>query len=160
ALAADRPARVARQSVDGLSVPPFHYLNPVTGAAVYEGEATSASAPAPSLEALERSADDVEHRLGLLEDFAQIENLQMRYGYYLATLEWDRLSHLFATDGTIEIALRGAYVGRDSVRRSLNLYGEPGVHEGNLHNHMQYQPVIHVAEDGKTAQVRARAFSM
>jgi hypothetical protein len=98
--------------------------------------------------------------LGRLEDFQQLGNLQMRYGYYLATLEWDRLANLFAADGNIEIALRGAYVGRASIRRSLNLYGEPGVHEGNLHNHMQFQPVIDVADDGKTARVRARAFSM
>ena len=84
----------------------------------------------------------------------------MRYGYYLATLQWDRLADLFADDGTIQIALRGMYVGRASVRRSLNLYGEPGVHEGNLHNHMQFQPVIDVAPDGRTARIRARALSM
>jgi hypothetical protein len=158
-LTPDRPATPDRQSVEGLSVPPFHYANPVTGGAEH---ALAIAVPAGALDvsALQKTADDVEHRLGLLEDYQQLENLQMRYGYYLATLEWDRLSQLFAADGNIEIALRGAYVGRASIRRSLNLYGEPGVHEGNLHNHMQFQPVIHVAEDGKTARVRARAFSM
>ena len=162
-LAPDRKTDSTRETIEGVSVPPFHYRNPVMGAAVYSRKAADfAAIPArgASSAALQKSADDLEHRIGLLEDFAQLENLQMRYGYYLATLEWDRLAHLFAPDGTIEIALRGAYVGRDSVRRSLNLYGEPGVHEGNLHNHMQFQPVIHVAEDGMTAQVRARAFSM
>ena len=162
-LAPDRPATAHPPSIDGVSVPPFHYQNPVTGIPVYARNASEFAAQTAgdvSIATLEKSADDLEHRIGLLEDFAQLENLQMRYGYYLATLEWDRLAHLFAADGTIEIALRGAYVGRESVRRSLNLYGEPGVHEGNLHNHMQYQPVIHVAADGKTAMVRARAFSM
>ena len=162
-LASDRPAASGRESLEGVSVPPFHYRNPVTGPPVYARKpADFAVTPAEvaSLEALEKSADALEQRLGRLEDFAQLENLQMRYGYYLATLEWDRLAHLFASDGAIEIALRGVYVGRDSVRRSLNLYGEPGVHEGNLHNHMQFQPVIDVAPDGKTAKLRARAFSM
>ena len=160
-LTPDRPARSDRQALDGLSVPPFHYQNPVTGAPVYAHRAEEFGvAPPLEVAAMEKSAAELEHRLGLLEDFAQLENLQMRYGYYLATLEWDRLAQLFASDGEIEIALRGAYVGRASVRRSLNLYGEPGVHEGNLHNHMQYQPVIHVAEDGQTAQLRARALSM
>jgi hypothetical protein len=161
-LAPDHPAKSARESLDGLSIPAFHYPNPVTGAPLYpHASAESAGAPLlSSIEAMEQVADGVEHRLGLLEDFAQLENLQMRYGYYLATLEWDRLAQLFASDGNIEIALRGAYIGRASIRRSLNLYGEPGVHEGNLHNHMQFQPVIHVADDGKTARVRARAFSM
>ena len=160
-LTPDRPAATDRQTLDGLSVPPFHYPNPVTGGPVYSHRASeSATAASLDLSGLQQSADDLEHRLGLLEDFQQLENLQMRYGYYLATLEWDRLAQLFAADGNIEIALRGAYVGRASIRRSLNLYGEPGVHEGNLHNHMQFQPVIHVADDGKTARVRARAFSM
>lgn len=161
-LSPDRTAASARQSIDGISVPPFHYPNPVTGGPVYtQSAADSAVAlPGTSASAIEKAIADVDHRLGRLEDFQQLENLQMRYGYYLATLQWDRLANLFAEDGNIEIALRGAYVGRASVRRSLNLYGEPGVHEGNLHNHMQFQPVIDVADDGKTARVRARAFSM
>ena len=161
-LTPDRTAASARQSIDGISVPPFHYPNPVTGAPVYTHSAAdfAVALPAASTSAIEKALAEVDHRLGLLEDFQQLENLQMRYGYYLATLEWDRLANLFAADGNIEIALRGAYVGRASIRRSLNLYGEPGVHEGNLHNHMQFQPVIDVADDGKTARVRARAFSM
>ncbi len=162
ALKPDRPEAAARESLDGISVPPFHYQNPVTGSPVFTQSAAEYAAPlsANSASAIAQAADEVEHRLGLLEDFQQLENLQMRYGYYLATLQWDRLANLFADDGNIEIALRGAYVGRASIRRSLNLYGEPGVHEGNLHNHMQFQPVIDVAPDGKTARVRARAFSM
>ena len=152
-LAPDRPATPATA----------HFGNPVTGPAVYARKPADFAAKlvgAADVDALEQVANAIEHRIDRLEDVAQLENLQMRYGYYLATLEWDRLANLFAPDGTIEIALRGVYVGHDSVRRNLNLYGEPGVHEGNLHNHMQYQPVIHVADDGKTAQVRARAFSM
>jgi len=161
-LAPDRPSSHDREQIDGISVPPLHYGNPVTGGPVYAHDpAYFASRPMDtSLVALTRSADDLEHQIGLLEDYVQLENLQMRYGYYLATLQWDRLANLFAQDGTIEIALRGVYVGRANVRRNLNLYGAPGVHEGNLHNHMQYQPVIDVAADGQTAKIRARAFSM
>ncbi len=71
-----------------------------------------------------------------------------------------RLTNLFAEDGTIEIALRGVYVGKAAVRRNLNLYGQQGLDNGVLHNHMQFQPVIHVAADGRTAKMRSRAFSM
>jgi hypothetical protein len=46
-------------------------------------------------------------------------------------------------------------VGKASVRRNLDLY--PPV---DLHNHMQYQPVIHVSPDGATAKMRSRAFSI
>ena len=56
--------------------------------------------------------------------------------------------------------MRGVYAGPASVRRNLNLYGEAGYKHGLLHNHMQYQPVIHVAPDGQTAQIRSRAFSI
>jgi hypothetical protein len=82
------------------------------------------------------------------------------YGYYLATFEWDALTNLFVSDGTIEIALRGVYAGKASVRRNLNLYGQQGLDAGVLHNHMQYQPVIDVAPDRQTARMRSRAFSM
>ena len=55
---------------------------------------------------------ELDHRIGLLEDAAQIENLHAMYGYYLATFEWDALTDLFAPNGSIEIALRGVYVGQ------------------------------------------------
>ena len=97
--------------------------------------APAAADPAGATETLER----LEKQIGLIEDRAEIENLQMVYGYYLATLLWDDLAALFAEDGTIEIALRGVYVGRPAVRRNLNLYGQAGLDDGVLHNHMQYQ---------------------
>jgi len=106
------------------------------------------------------AARSLGQRVGLLEDAAIIENLHAMYGYYLATLEWDSLTDLWAPDGTIEIALRGVYVGKPAVRRNLNLYGQQGLDDGVLHNHMQYQPVIDVANDGQTAKMRSRAFSM
>jgi hypothetical protein len=108
---------------------------------------------------LTAAVDDLERRVGLLEDADQIERLNSVYGYYLAHKNWDDLAGIFARDGTIEIALRGVYRGQASVRRNLNLYNEEG-DRGMLHNHMQYQPVINVAPDGQTAQLRSRAFSI
>ena len=102
----------------------------------------------------------LERQLGATEDRASIENIQTAYGYYLATLLWDDLTALFAEDGTIEIAMRGIYVGRPAVRRNLNLYGQAGLDDDVLHNHMQYQMVINVAPDGQTAKLRSRALSM
>jgi hypothetical protein len=46
------------------------------------------------------------------------------------------------------------------VRRNLDLYGQAGLDNGVLHNHMQFQPVISIAPDGRTANLRSRAFSM
>jgi hypothetical protein len=79
----------------------------------------------------------------------------------LAHLQWDDLTGIFSPTGSIEIAMRGVYVGAASVRRNLNLYGQATDDQFGLqHNHMQFQPVVSVAPDGRTAKVRSRALSI
>ena len=143
-------------------IAPYHYENPVTGEPVYS-QSPSQFAEVSSTDSadLEASLRDLDRRMTRLEDADAIERLNATYGYYLARNQWDDLAGLWSPqEGTIEIAMRGVYVGPESVRRNLNLYGEAGIHHGLLHNHMQYQPVIHVAEDGMTANMRSRAFSI
>jgi hypothetical protein len=155
--AAARPDSAAREPsslYENAFVTPYHYGHPVRAAR--DSAPTAGALPADARTALA----ELDRRLGLLEDRAQVEKLQRVYGYYLATLLWDDLAALFADDGTIEIAMRGIYVGRPAVRRNLNLYGQAGLDDGVLHNHMQFQPVIHVAPDGRTAKLRSRALSM
>jgi hypothetical protein len=154
-LAPDAAPTVASTNYETPFVVPFHYPHPVRGQA-----AATTQAPRTIAAVTAGRVADIERQLAGVEDFTAIENLQMIYGYYLATLEWDALADLFTDDGTIEIAMRGVYVGRAAVRRNLNLYGQAGLDDGVLHNHMQYQPVITVAADGRTAQLRSRAFSM
>ena len=156
-LKPDRAAKPADADAQRRPRAPFHYANPVTART-----AAGHGKPAPLTDSasLARVLSDLDHGISRLEDVAEIKNLQATYGYYLATLQWDALTDKFARDGTIEIALRGVYVGKAAVRRNLNLYGQQGLDQGVLHNHMQFQPVIHVADDGKTAQIRSRAFSM
>ncbi len=158
-LAPDRPSRGADPGYERAFVPPAHYATSVDTRAVARREAAIARAVTAGGDAQSLVAEMSRH-LAELEDVAQIENLQTIYGYYLATLEWDALADLFTQDGTIEIALRGVYVGKAAVRRNLDLYGKQGLDQGVLHNHMQYQFAIHVAPDGRTAQLRSRALSM
>lgn len=157
-LTPDRPPTTAYEAYPAVFVPPFHYPNPVTGGPVY----TRPAAEFAGSEVADPQAflEDLEGRVVLLEDADAIERLNRIYGYYLARNQWDDLAGIFAPDGEIEIAMRGVYAGRESVRRNLDLYGEAGVQRGLLHNHMQYQPVIHVAADGQTAKMRSRAFSI
>jgi hypothetical protein len=162
-LPPDRPSSIEHAPFP--AAPPnaaFHYENPVTGASVYgiPSERFAEALPADDLSVVEEKVADVERRIGRLEDVDAIERLHSVYGYYLARNQWDHLAGIFSDDGTIEIAQRGVYVGKASVRRNLNLYGEQGIHHGVQHNHMQYQPVIHVAPDGQTAKMRSRAFSI
>lgn len=161
ALPPDRPASVPHDAYPAVFVAPFHYGNPVTGAPVHAETAgeTAAAVPADRDE-LESALESLETRVVRLEDMDALERLNAIYGYYLARNQWDNLAGIFASDGSIEIALRGVYTGSASVRRNLNLYGEAGIHHGLLHNHMQYQPVIHIAGDGQTAKMRSRAFSI
>ncbi len=164
ALEPDAPPTGPSSRYDGDFVTPFHYAHPVRGAARAGGTAPGQNdAPDPALAdpaALAALLAAAERSLGAAEDRASIENVQTAYGYYLGTLLWDELAELFAEDGAIEVAQRGVYAGRASVRRNLDLYGQAGLDAGVLHNHMQFQMVIHVAPDGRTAQLRSRAFSM
>jgi hypothetical protein len=155
-MAPDAPSRGPASNYDNAFVTPFHYPHPVRGARPAPAAVKSAGTSQDARVQL----DALEKRIGAVEDRASIDNIQTVYGYYLATLLWDDLTNLFADDGTIEIAMRGVYVGKAAVRRNLNLYGQAGLDDGVLHNHMQFQQVIHVAPDGKTANLRSRALSM
>ncbi len=90
------------------------------------------------------------------EAYTAICNLQGAYGYYVDKGLWDEAADLFTPDGTLEIAGRGVYVGQDRVRAYLHAL--PPFEHGALFNHMQLQPVVHVAPDGESAKARWRAF--
>lgn len=160
-LPPDRPPSVEYEPYPAAFVVPFHYQNPVTGAPVYtEPPSRYAAEPVTTVAALQAQLEELDHEVVRLEDFDTLERLNAIYGYYLAHSQWDNLAGIFAPDGEIEIALRGVYVGRASVRRNLNLYTAVGMEHGLLHNHMQYQPVITIAADGRTARMRSRALSI
>lgn len=89
-------------------------------------------------------------------DWTAIANLQAIYGYYVDKMRWDDAADLFARDATLEIAGRGLFTGQDRIRTYLHALGK--LEYGTLFNHMQLQPVIHIAPDGLAAQARWRAF--
>ncbi len=89
------------------------------------------------------------------QDYIAISNLQTAYGYYVDKCRWDEAADLFAKDSTLEIGLRGVYVGQDRVRAYLHKL--PNLEYGTLFNHMQLQPKIDIAPDGLTAKGRWRA---
>jgi hypothetical protein len=105
----------------------------------------------------------IEQRLAALErqaraaqDYVAICNLQAIYGYYVDKTLYDQAADLFARDGTLEIAGRGFFEGQERVRAYLHAL--PKLEYGTVFNHMQLQPVIHIADDGMSAKGRWRVF--
>ncbi|HWU02052.1 MAG TPA: nuclear transport factor 2 family protein [Novosphingobium sp.] len=91
-------------------------------------------------------------------DYVEICNLQAAYGYYIDKGRWDEAAELFSPDGTLELAGRGVYVGRERVRQYLRHL--PPYGHGVLYNHMQLQPVVHIDTAARTAKGRWRSFMM
>jgi hypothetical protein len=154
-LPPDLPPTVVYDMYPGELTAPMHYENPVTGRPPYPAT-RSAVAPA----ATSASLADIARRVQQLEDAEAIETLHNAWGYYFDQRNWDDAAALFADDGTIELALRGVYVGRSRVRQSLELFGPPGPRHGEVFDHVMYQPVIHVSDDGRSAKARVREFTM
>jgi hypothetical protein len=64
-------------------------------------------------------------------------------------------------DDSMELAQHGAYDGREHVRAFLLKVfgrGSEGPVANRLGNHLQLQPVIDIAPDGKSAKIRIRMF--
>jgi hypothetical protein len=145
-LPPDRPPSERYEVWPGVYTPPFHYRNPAPKTSDRPIETD------PAIAALAG-------RIRLLQDTEEIENLISMYGYYLDKQQWDLLTDLFVEDSTMEISQRGIYIGKKGVRRAWELFGPQNIERNHLHNHIQMQPVIHVAPDGLHAWVRSRALS-
>jgi hypothetical protein len=174
-LPPDRPPTSVYQIYPKAHIPPYHYRNPVSGAEprypAARGRPSDAAIAAvlapvkasgkgerkPAVRDVAASLDATAHALGLVKDYDEIANLVSAYGYYLDKNLWNDLADLFAMDGSIELAQRGVYVGRERVRGMLfNVFGAEGPQPNRLGNHIQWQAVIHVAPDGRTAKIRSR----
>ncbi len=89
------------------------------------------------------------------DDYIAVSNLQAIYGYYVDKSRWDDAADLFAEGATLEIAGRGLFTGQARIREYLHQLGP--MEYGRLFNHMQLQPVVHIADDGLTAKARWRS---
>jgi hypothetical protein len=166
----DRPPTLQYEAFPKYFVPPFHFVHPVTGKPPRAGAGGQKSAAASSatqagqstgraatIAELEQAVVAAEREIRRIQDENEIENLIGAYGYYLDKSLWDQLAGLFADSGSIELAQRGVYVGKQRVRALLDTFGPQGPRYGHLANHIQIQPIIDVADDGLSAKIRSRA---
>ena len=120
-----------------------------------------ASAQSNDAAALMARVNALETRVTRLEDANQIERVQRTYGYFVDKGLWTDLSELFADSATLEIGGRGVFVGKKRVLEYMHkAFGTDGVKEGRIQNHMQFQQITDVDEDGQHAKARSRAFVM
>jgi hypothetical protein len=115
-----------------------------------------------SIEVLETRIEALEARLHRLESIAAIERLQRMYGYYLDNRMWKEVVALFTDDGEVEVGRRGIYRGREQLRTFfLDVLGRgrSGRTKNELHNHIQIQGVVTLADDEEHAWGRFRALA-
>lgn len=134
----------------------FGLFGPVLGNPATAGAAADKKDLAAEVEALKVQVAQLAKEAQNTQDYISIQNLQDAYGYYVDKCMWDQTADLFAKDGTLEIGLRGVWVGQDRVRAYLHTLTD--LKYGTLFNHMQLQPKIDVSPDGMTAKARWRAF--
>ena len=153
-LPPDLPPTTVYDMYPGTLVAPLHYQNPVTGKPVYPP-----AQPASAASVTDANAElvSLSQRLMRLQDTQAVENLQNAYGFYLDKWQWDSATALFSAQGTLELAQRGVYVGRARIRAAFeDEFGPQGLHQGEVNDHVFYQPVIHIAADGRSAKMRVR----
>ena len=107
-----------------------------------------------NFEQLQQRWVDLARSAQLLRDETDVLNLQHSYGYYFDQKMWGDSANLFATNGTMELGLRGVYAGRERIRRALNIIGGEKLDDGEVNDHLQLATVVHVAADGRTAKAR------
>lgn len=160
-------------------IPPFHYDNPVTSRPVQYPEGFGPSNKAATLKTAsadesgpvssgdsrqgpDKMAEEAELLIERAVGYDASENISSAYGYYIDDFLWDETADLFAVDGWKELSYVGTYVGRERIRQSLKIRypGAGGRATGYFAGHQLTQPVIHVSEDGKRANVRVRLFQL
>ena len=112
------------------------------------------------LTAFSRQMADLAARAQRLSDEIEVTNLQHQYGYLFDRRMWDDVVKLFASNGTMEMGLQGVYVGTKSIRRGLNAFGNTGIPEGEVNDHIHLQTIVTVSPDGRTARARGTELGM
>lgn len=133
----------------------------MAGALIAVGGSSARAQSAAELEDLGNRLMAIGDRIERLQDLSEVENLQRAYGYYVDKSLWYDLADLWTEDGTLEIGGRGVFLGKDRVFEYMNVgLGAVGPKPGLLYDHQQFQPIVTINPDGRTAECRMIAFVM
>ncbi|MGZ3272493.1 MAG: nuclear transport factor 2 family protein [Caulobacteraceae bacterium] len=91
--------------------------------------------------------------------FDGAENVNSSYGYYIDDGHWPEMGAIFGKGGSKEAPFAGFYKGADRIAGyGLAQYGNPPTTRAGVSFHWLIQPVILVAHDGRSANIRSRLF--
>lgn len=133
---------------------PYHFEAAHVGVTIPQSAIDAlAATPGAGSDAARHAA--ASRRVEALHDESAVQNLQHAFGYYLDRKLWDDVADLFAASGSFESAGRGAYVGRERIRRALeSFHGPSPLKRGELFDHLLTGTVVSVAPDGMRAAAR------
>ncbi len=88
-----------------------------------------------------------------------VDNVSAAYGYYIDDFQWTQMAAIFALKGNKQSPFAGYYLGRDRIQGAANAsWGPAPTMRAAISFHWRTQPVIHVARDGRSANLRTRLF--
>jgi protein tyrosine phosphatase (PTP) superfamily phosphohydrolase (DUF442 family) len=169
----DRPSTEKYEIFPKFSIVPFHFVNPVTNASPQYPKgikdvgypiglkaAGNVSPAAKTIAELTKRIAEAERLLRSAEAYDASENIASAYGYYLDEFMWDETADLFARDARRDFASISIETSRESIRQSLKSRYPGKKSSDYVLVHQLIQPVIHVARDGQSANMRVRLFQL
>ncbi|MGZ3312520.1 MAG: nuclear transport factor 2 family protein [Caulobacteraceae bacterium] len=148
------PYETGWTNVGGKDLPivPYHY----------DGDTAGLPIPAPvgPPPASKASLAQLEERIRVLDDEAEVRNLQAAYNYYVDRKMWNDVTDLFAGDGVVEIGGVGVYAGKGGVRKAMERMGPAGLTHGQLNDHLLFDDIAEILPGGREARMRGFELAM
>lgn len=177
----DAPPTVEHGVYPEFHIPPYHFVNPVTGAppqypegpeyadAAYteaglarvEATVVDAAASGAELAVLAESLATIGQQLEVAIGGDAVENIANAYAYYLDELDRDAVARLFIDEPEIRVANATRTDLPEIADRAIELAYRSDVDgrpEGFVAIHQALQPLIFVTSDGESAAIQLRLF--
>jgi hypothetical protein len=154
----------------------FSDPNPATGAKVsYPAgaklvgttallRAIAAAKSAPPSGSIDARLAEVARKLAVAKAYDGAENVSGAFANYIDDFQWDKLGKVMAKEGLREMPFAGLYKGPErTTGAEVTMWGPPRdgkTPRTTIPIHLRIQPVIHVAADGRSANIRTRLFSI
>jgi hypothetical protein len=116
----------------------------------------SAPSPRPAKRA---DLADLRRQLMRSAAFEGVENVSSAYGFYIDDFQWPQMAAIFAEKGNKQSPFVGYYMGRNRILGAVNAsWGPAPKLRSAISFHWRTQPVIHISQDGRSANLRTRLF--